>query len=314
MSNKSLYTQFCKDNNQVPVFQQPWWLDVVCPAWDVAMYKKGDNYVGAWPYPIEKKLGVMLLRTPMLTPYMGPVVIIPEDLKESNIDSYEHEAIAAMIAELPKAPVWNLAVQPGVKQAGIFKKYKLHPLVQQTFILELNEDEATLLANMKDAVRRNIKIGESEATITNDPSCLKELYKYQKETLRKKGKSAPMSFDYMQRIMNACLANNSGALWVARDAKNVIQAMVWQVWDKNTSYYFMGAQNPGTNSYRAMSMLLWHTMKQARQQGNKYFDLEGSMDEGVERFFRSFGGDRALYIILKKNSSIVWKLKEMIWK
>jgi len=93
-----------------------------------------------------------------------------------------------------------------------------------------------------------------------------------------------------------------------------VQAIVWQVWDEQCSYYFMGGQNPDTNSYRAMSLLLWHTMKEAKARGCAVFDLEGSMDEGVERFFRNFGGERALYIILTKNKSIRWQLKQAILK
>ena len=63
-----------------------------------------------------------------------------------------------------------------------------------------------------------------------------------------------------------------------------------------------------------MSLLLWHAIKEAKKRGNKTFDLEGSMDEGVERFFRNFGAGRALYIVLHKNDSLLWKLKKMILK
>jgi lipid II:glycine glycyltransferase (peptidoglycan interpeptide bridge formation enzyme) len=62
-----------------------------------------------------------------------------------------------------------------------------------------------------------------------------------------------------------------------------------------------------------MSLVLWHTITQARGMGIGKFDLEGSMDEGVERFFRNFGGDRMLYITLQKNKSLRWRLKKMIF-
>lgn len=313
MSNKDIYRKICSNRKDIPVFSQPWWMDAVCKEWDVAITRKGEHIAGAWPYPVEKKIGVRLIRTPMLTPYMGPLVFYPHDLKESKEDSYQHDTIADLIKQIPKAPVWHLAIQPNVKQAGIFKQYKLQSQVQQTFLLELNEDEDTLLENMKDAVRRNIRIAESEVTVTNSPEHLKDLYKFQKKMLAKKGKSFKYSLKDLQKIMNAALKNESTALWVAKTPDKRIQAIVWAMWDNNTSYYFMGAQNPETNSYRAKSLLLWHTMKLAKQRGNSVYDLEGSMDEGVERFFRNFGGDRALYIILKKNKSIIWKLKQSVF-
>jgi lipid II:glycine glycyltransferase (peptidoglycan interpeptide bridge formation enzyme) len=311
MTNKEQYIQLC-ERRPVQLFAQPWWLDAVCDSWDVALVKKGDNIIGAWPYPIEKKLGVLLLRTPLLTPYLGPQVFPPHDLKESNADSFEHETVAALMAQLPQAGFWHLSLQPGMKQAGIFKKYGLHSLVQQTFLIDLATDEATIFANMKDTMRRNIRAAEGEITIESDPKLLTELYAFQKHTLGKKGSALPYNVAYLQRIMDTCLAHNAGTIWVARDKAGTIQAMVWQVWDARCSYYFMGGQNPDGNSYKAMSLLLWHTIREAKKKGNTTFDLEGSMDEGVERFFRNFGGTRALYIILNKNTSPIWKLKQAV--
>jgi len=314
MSNKDIYEKICSQNKEIPVFAQPWWLDAVCKNWDVAISKKGDYIAGAWPYPIEKKIGVVLMRTPMLTPYMGPQVFYPNDLKESNYDSFQHETIADLIKQMPNAPVWNLAIQPGIKQAGLFKQNKLEPKVQQTFLLELKEDEKTLLDKMKEGVRRNVRIAESEVTITNSPEHLKDIFKFQKNTLTKKGKTFKYSLKDLQKIMKAGQDNNSSALWVAKTPEKKILAIVWHMWDAKCSYYFMGGQNPEANSYRAMTLLLWHSMKHAKNQGNTIFDLEGSMDEGVERFFRNFGGDREIYIVLMKNKSLLWKLKMALFK
>jgi hypothetical protein len=311
MTSKEQFIQLCH-HQPVQLFAQPWWLDAVCDSWDVALVKKGDKVIGAWPYPLEKKLGVSLLRTPLLTPYLGPQVFPPSDLKESNRDSFEHETVAALMAQLPPARFWHLNLPPGMKQAGLFKKYGLHSHVQQTFLLDLAVDEATLLGNMKDTLRRNLRAAEAEITIGNDPTQLAQLYAFQKHTLGRKGSALPYTVAYLQCIMDACLAHNACALWIARDKDGTIQAMVWQVWDAHRSYYFMGGQNPEGNNYKAMSLLLWHAIKEAKKKGNTTFDFEGSMDEGVERFFRNFGGTRALYIILNKNTSPIWKLKQAI--
>jgi lipid II:glycine glycyltransferase (peptidoglycan interpeptide bridge formation enzyme) len=313
MSNKDQYKKIADHRKDLTLFLKPWWLDAVCKNWDAAIAKKGDHITGVWPYPVEKKLGVSMLRNPKLTPYLGPQIFLPHDIKESNADSFEHETVSALIKQLPEAKVWHLAIQPGMKQAGLFKNNKLNTQVQQTFLLELKDDEETLLANMKDSTRRNIRMAQDEVTISNSPLHLKDLYKFQKQTLAKKNKSVPYSYRFLQKIMDACVAHDATALWVAKDSKK-IQAIVWQVWDNNCSYYFMGGQNPETNSYRAMSLLLWHTVKEAKKRGHTTFDLEGSMDEGVERFFRNFGGDRALYMVLLKNKSIRWKVKKMIFK
>jgi lipid II:glycine glycyltransferase (peptidoglycan interpeptide bridge formation enzyme) len=313
MSHKKEYIRICNEHDEIPLFLQPWWLDAVCEHWDAAIAKKGDHVSGIWPYPIEKKAGVTLIRTPMFTPYLGPHIFFPHDIKDSNKDSFEHDAVAELLKHMPKAKVWHLALQPGMRQAGLFKSHKLQLQVQQTFLLTLAETEETLLANMKESTRRNIRMAETENTVTNETAYLKDLFKFHRETLGKKGKKVPYGVKDLERIMQACLAHDACKLWVAKD-KKAIDAVVWQMWDKNCSYYFMGGHNDKTNSNRAMSLLLWQMIKEAKNRNHSTFDLEGSMDEGVERFFRNFGGNRALYMVVRKNSSIVWRLKQMIFK
>lgn len=312
MTNKDRYRKLCADRNDVQLFAQPWWLDVVCAQWDVAIAAKGEHVAGAWPYPVEKKLGVSLLRTPMLTPYLGPQVFLPPDIKDSKADSFSHETLSGLMEQLPHAKVWHLSMPPGIKQAGLFKKHGLSSTVQQTFLVALSADEAALLSNMKDTMRRNLRAAEGEITISNEPALLPQLYDFQTHTLGRKGHKLPYSLSYLQKIMDACLAHDATALWVAKDSNGKVEAIVWQVWDARCSYYFMGGQNPGAGNYKAMSLLLWHAMKHAKSIGNSFFDLEGSMDEGVERFFRNFGGERTLYMVLQKNTSLLWKLKQAI--
>jgi lipid II:glycine glycyltransferase (peptidoglycan interpeptide bridge formation enzyme) len=290
MSAKETYRKQCAEQ-AVPVFMQHWWLDAVCDEWNAAIAMKGDQLAGIWAYAIEQKMGVSMLRTPMRTPYLGPHVFFPADLKESKADSYEHETVAELIKQLPDAQVWHLAMPPGLKQVGIFKKQKLRAEVQQTFLIELKESEAALFANIKESARRNIRTAEKEIVITDESACLEQLYKFQENTLAGKGKQLPYSLADLKKIMKACKAHDACALWVARNGAT-IEAIVWQVWDANRSYYFMGGQNPEANGYKAMSLLFWHCMKESKKRGHAIFDLEGSMDEGVERFFRNFGGWR----------------------
>jgi lipid II:glycine glycyltransferase (peptidoglycan interpeptide bridge formation enzyme) len=111
----------------------------------------------------------------------------------------------------------------------------------------------------------------------------------------------------MQQLMNACIAHQSGTLYLAYEGGQ-LQAAIWNVWDASRSYYLMGGKNPDSENYRAMSALLWHCIKEAKRRGNRFFDFEGSMDGGVERFFRSFGGMRQLYMILRRDEHWLWKL------
>ena len=312
MTEKEIFRAICAQNPaSIPVFMQCWWLDAVCDAWDVAMTLKGDQVTGVWPYSIEEKWSIAFRRNPRLTPYLGPHIFYPSDIKESNKDSHEHDVIEQLIAKLPDADVWRLAQYPGLKQAGLFRHYGLKIEVQQTFLLSLTEPEDTLFHDFKEPLRRNIRAAEKEITISADPSCIQELYDFQKATLFRKRVNQLHTLEDMQRLLKPCLEHNQGTLWVARK-EGVVQAVIWNVWDDKCSYYFMGAKNPEVDNYRAMSALLWYAMREAKQRGNILFDMEGSMDPGVERFFRNFRGKRELYLVLRKESHWLWKLKRLV--
>ncbi len=311
MSNKEQYRKVCEQHPGMLVFAQAWWLDVVCNNWDAVIAMKGEHVKGAWAYPIEQKMGVKLLRTPKLTPYLGPQVFYPADVKGSNKDGYEHDTVSELLKQLPEVQVWNLAVQPGLKQAGLFKNYGLSLQAQQTFLLSLAADEATLLANLKDTNRRNIKQAEKEYTIVNSPGHIGELFEFHKHTLGRKQKGIAHDLSDLQQLLKATTDNQAGALWVAM-AGDKVEGIGWYVWDKECCYFIMGAMNPEADGYKAMALLHWHAIKEAKRNGVAYFDFEGSMDAGVERFFRSFGGQRELYLYLQKNESILWKAKQTL--
>ena len=286
-------------------------MDAVSDNWDVVIAKNGDSVSGIWPYNAERKLGVSLLRTPKLTPYQGPYIIYPKDLKAANKDGFENDTVADLLKQLPDSKVWNLSCLPGFKQVGLLKQTGLDITTRQTFLIDLTQDEAVLLSNMKESLRRNIKAAETEFEIVSDTDAITALYAFQKHTLSGKEVVQAHSLLDMQLLLRACLENNCTTLWVAQKG-NEVQAIVWNVWDTVSSYYFMGAQKPANDNYRAMPALLWHCIKEAKKRGNTIFDLEGSMDPGVEKFFRSFGAKRELYLELRKNKSLLWRLKEYI--
>lgn len=311
MSNKQSYKSICESTQNIPVFLQHWWMEAVCADWDVAIAMNGDKPAGVWPYNKEQKLGVSIVRTPKLTPYQGPFVLYPQDLKASNKDGFEHETIVELLKQLPVAKVWDVSTVPEQKQAGLLKANGFTISTRQTFLIDLLQEEQILLGNMKESLRRNIKAGSAELSIEQDNAAIATLFEYQKHTLDKKAVIQAHNLADMEKLMQACIDNNSGAVYTIKQGADIL-AIVWNVWDANCSYYFMGAQKPGNDNYKAMPTLLWHCMKQATTRGNAIFDMEGSMDQGVERFFRGFGGQRELYLTLQKNDSLIWKLKSLI--
>jgi hypothetical protein len=311
--NQDAYRHLCVTTSSLPIFMQDWWLDIVCNnAWDAAIVYNGEQVMGVWPYPVEQKLGVKLLRTPLLTPYLGPHIFYPPDLRPSRKDSFEHDAIAALLEQMPHAPVWHLTLPPGMKQAGLLQSKDLVAVTRQTFLLDVTRTEAELLADMKESHRKNIRQGMKELTIAADPAAVTTLYEWHKATLERKGRKVAHGIALLHLLVAACITRGVGTIWTASKGDE-IQALIWQVWDEGCSYYLMGAQNTESGSHKAITTLLWHCMLEGKKRNVATFDLEGSMDPGVERFFRGFGGKRELYLSVLRNESMTWKLKQQIF-
>ncbi len=292
------------------MFIKDWWLDAVCNSWDVAIVWNGDKIAGVWPYSIEQKASVSIIRNPVLTPYMGPYIFYPHDLKDSKRDNFEYEIIAALCKQMT-AKVWNVSLRPGQKQVGLFAANGFKILPRQTFVMPLLEEETALFSRLHEDYRRNIRKAEVELTITNEPALLPELWQYQKATLDRKDVHMHFSQPQMQKVFDACLENNSAALWVAKK-DGIVQAILWHIWDGTCAYYLVGSKNPAIKDNRAMTALIWKAISESKKLGKNSFDFEGSMDTGVEKFFRNFGGERTLYLSLIKNQSPLWRLKQLL--
>lgn len=310
-ANQEIYREFCKTELAVPLFLKDWWLDAVCKDWDVAIARNGDNISGVWPYSVERRINVSILRDRVLTPYMGPYVFYPHDLKPTKRDNFQHETLTTLLDELPEVKVWHLSTFPGLKQAGLLAAYDFDVQVRQTFIMPLDGTIEETFTRLHEDYRRNVRKAEKDITITNEPEMLHQLWAYQKATLDKKDVRMHFTQLQLQKVHDACVANDCTAMWTARK-NGEVQAILWQVWDEQQAYYLVGSKNPDTRDSRAMTALLWHAINHSKLMGKTAFDFEGSMDQGVEKFFRNFGGKRQLYLVLRKNDSMLWKLKERL--
>ena len=80
-----------------------------------------------------------------------------------------------------------------------------------------------------------------------------------------------------------------------------VHASYYFVYDKNVCYYLISGSNPEFRSSGAQTLILWEGIQFAAKV-SKAFDFEGSMIEGIETFFRAFGGEFIINYEIKKLS------------
>ena len=69
VKSEEIYSQNIQE--QLPLFHQSWWLDVVAKkSWDYIIEIKDENTFGILPYLAERKFGFRFLGMPPYTPFL----------------------------------------------------------------------------------------------------------------------------------------------------------------------------------------------------------------------------------------------------
>ena len=108
-------------------------------------------------------------------------------------------------------------------------------------------------------------------------------------------------------------SDDTNSFSVAAKKDGVLLGVVFCVFDKNSCYYLLGGVDKKSGVQGVNNILVQKSMEKAQQLGCSIFDFEGSMLKGVEKFFRSFGGELVPYYTVNKASlplEIVLKFKK----
>jgi hypothetical protein len=99
MSSKEKYRKLCEQETSIPIYSKPFWMDAVCGEdnWDVLLYEKGGEVVGALPYYVKKKFGLSYITQPKLTQTNGVWIKYPEGQTHRSRLAFEKEILTGII-------------------------------------------------------------------------------------------------------------------------------------------------------------------------------------------------------------------------
>lgn len=300
--------------DKLPVFLQPWWLDIVCQKeWEVFLYEKKDVVLSAFPYYKHKKIGFTSIIPPLLTPMCG--CYMDYSNCKNNIEKYSLEnnaclAFAEKVAEQRLANfVYTLAPECFFSMGFYWKQ--INSSLRYTYRIEGLEID-TCFKNFHKSLRKSIRDAEKKLTFSEDYGSLREIYSLLTQTYSRQKISIPYSFELFSEIVATATKKNQGKLFVAKDEKQHVNGAIFIVWDKNICYNLIGGISNESLQNDVMAFLTWNAIKYACSLGLKTFDMEGSMIKGVEHHFRLYNPKRVPYIVLTKEYSKLYGLIKKI--
>lgn len=280
------------------LFEQPWWLDIVAPdEWREVIVKEGEEVVGRFPFYFHNGF----IELPTLTQTCG-IWIRGKEQSLNDTLSREKKIIDELLEQLPKYKGFKVAfdVSRNYFLPFLWKGFRVSPRVSYR-INDLSNMER-VYANFSKTVKKNIKSAQKKVKIVTDSNA-DVLLDVMDKTFAAQGRKYPISKEKIRKIVNECDRRGNGIMYTAIDEQENVHACSYFVFDERVFYYLIAGSDSQYRSSGAQTLILWEAIQYAAKV-SKIFDFEGSVVEGIETFFRRFGGEPTVYYEIRKQGFI----------
>lgn len=294
---KSRYKAICRDHPEIVVFMKDWWLDTVVgeQGWDVLILEGNGQLKAVWPLAFMRKGNREIVFQPSLTQTGGIYYFSSASQKENSRISFEHEAGGKLIDMLgekyPGIPIsqcfhsrfrnWLPFYWRGFSQSTYY-----------TYRISAEREQKEIWESMSSKLRNEIRGAEKRLTVKRGEDW-ESLYSMFAKTYERRERKPPIKPEFVRSLVESSFANDAGRIYAAYDGDKLCSS-VFIVNDLKDSFYLLGGTDYSIGNVNANGLLLWNAIKDSNAE-KRSFDFEGSMNEGIEHFFRSFGSEQIPY-------------------
>jgi hypothetical protein len=268
------------------LFQEPWWLNLAAAGhWEEAVVSDATGVLARLPYRRVRRYGAVILTQPPLTPYAGPW-FRSSAARAAREFSARRQLTGQLLAQLPRYDLFSQNLSPGLPDWLPFCWEGFRQSTAYTHWLPDLSDTQRLWAGLVEATRRQIRKArrQLEVVVSDDVERLCELHEL---TFRQQGLSAPRERAVVRRIVEGALRAGRARIVFAVDEARNAHAVNLLVFDQRSAHYLLGGSDARHRGSGAASLLMWDAIEFAARV-SRVFDFEGSMVEGIARFFRGF--------------------------
>lgn len=249
------------------------------------MITNSEGVIARLPYRTVRRYGATVLTQPRLTPYAGPWFRIPT-AKASNQFSERRKLTTELLAQLPRYDLFSQNLWPDIPDWLPFHwaGYSQNTLYTNWF-RDLSSIEA-IWEGLLDGTRWEIRKAQKhcEIVVSNDVDKICDLHE---ERFAQQGLRPPRDRNYLRAVLEGALLAGHGRLTFAQDEQRNVHAGAYLLFDDRSAHYLIGGSDARYRSSGAASLLIWDAL-QFSSANSRLFDFEGSMIEGISRFFRGF--------------------------
>jgi len=289
LTAKDKFILYCKTQEDIPLFFQPYWLDAVSSGrWDVLISVDNEDQIIAFmPVFFKKKWGFSAIYTPLLTPFSG--IWFTQNLtgeKKATIQSNKRQIIQNLVDQIPASDYFRINFHYSFDMWLPFYNKKFKQTTQYTYQLNGIKSKESIWDGFKSSLKNKIKKAEKEYVVSCTDN-IESLYELQRANFIKQRIKVPFDITYLATIDKAI--SDHRKIFIVKDRYQNIVAAQYLVWDRITAYNLLLAIDEKHKNMGVGPLVLWHSIQHASDFVDVY-DFEGSMLPGVQSFFESFGG------------------------
>ena len=283
LTNKEKYRQLCEtEGARIPLFLQYWWWETVCRGkrWDVLLSECDGQVRGAMPYIDGRRLCLRHSLMPQLTMFTGPWLADATD-KEA-FDDLWRQFMSRRWA------IYKGRLSPELTAAGLVppERLGLKAEMHYTYRFDPIRPLPDLMAGASQLRRRDYRRLDEVLTVDEQVSP-QEFADLHTAYMVRQSKRDLLEHSFIVHVCTEAVGRGNGMVVGARDADGRLHNALFVAYDSECSYMLMLARSADAPR-NSMSFLIWKTIELMASR-TKVFDFEGSMEPGVEEFYRSFG-------------------------
>jgi hypothetical protein len=303
------YRQLCQNANNIPLYSQDWWLDLVCGSdnWNVSLVEKDQEILAAMPYHQASKWGFSLINLPPLTQALS-VWTNEEYLK--NIPGVEKQSKAVdnlydrIIQDLPEFDKFAHSIHHSAPTPSQFIKRGFAEIPRVTQVIEDVSDLDAVYMQFKRYIKRNIKKAESQVEVIESYD-MEKFFAVHRQIFDHQKIKLPYDSSFLEKLVQEGKKRDACKCLFAVDPQGNLHSGLLAVRDHDTLYMLVGSSDTKMRKSGADYLLYWEFIKYAHE-NNLQFDFEGSMLPNINRRNKDFGAvEKHFPLLIKVNSKIL---------
>lgn len=294
------------------VFHYSWWLQTNATEFEIlGVRNEHGMLIAGLPIPSQRRLGLRLLHSPQLTPFLGPIF----DLSGADgvcdklyLMRSNGELLARHVKSFDSFRYFAGACAPDLQG---FLWAGFHVELAYTFRIPSTHSAEQITAGMtRTHLQKLRKAMRSKLTVSRNEG-LEDMIDLNRRTYERQQLKPAYSPEFLRRLWNAAYEQERADLYVARTSENKPAAALLTVHDKRTTYQIVSGLDTELRDVPGSYLVLWHALQDAILAGRD-FDFEGSGLRGVEPFYRRWGASAVPIWRIRKSGTWRGELVQML--